>query len=534
MRPAVNDGSRPSGLRGARMACQGPGAEPALRAPPPYRLRYNAATDYLSLERSHRPMTPDLQGANLDTCSIAEEGGNDGDARQMVAPSPTSAAAQASGVQTRQSALAAAAGRMYASVAGKGKAAPASAGAAVGAHEHKANGSADAGPAGTRHHTDSPTPHARSVGSEATWGPHHDRERSRPRSFTPQPWISGTSGESSLIAEPALDRLRASPAPNGGGLFAQQTGGGRAGASWMREPARESASPMSRIQTAAPAGPAAAEGRASISRQPSGGLLAPPSAVTWRSGTPSALAREPRRMNTLSIESVSASAAGSPGLRASHSPPPTQAGCPEAAPSLPSLPPPAPTPAPKRQRPPRAADVAAAAREAAAEAGGARGSSRGRAAVPTDAAHQPLAPIGESDGADEGGDAAAACGTADDEHDHGHQRIGISKDAAGLWQITLKVWTAPRHGIFDVYANLCRHSAITPACWPRYVAGPWACRTAPCTLQHRSLQAALYLTWLHLNGPLVVQSRMVTTCCSMAVTTARLRQPRSSTTSWRC
>ncbi len=417
------------------MAGQGPRVEPASRTAPPYRLRYNSATEHLSLERSNW-LTPDLQGANLDSCSIAEEGGQGGSARQRMAPpSPNSAAGQAPGVQTRKSALAAAAGRMHAPLNGKGRAAPPGAGTAVSAHDQKCMDLT-----GNRQ-TDSPTPHARSIGSEATWGPQHDyRERSRPRSFTPQPWISGTSGESSQVAEPALDRLRASPAPASNGPVAQQAGGGRGGGAWMREPARESASPMSRIQAAAPAGPAA-EARASVSRQPSSGVLVPPSAVTWRTGTPSALAREPRRMNTLSIESVSASAAGSPGLRASHSPPPTQTGCPsDGAPSLPSLPPPAPAPAPRgRQRPPKAADVTAAARVAAAEAGDGRGASRG-SKTRSDAAHEPLAPIGESDGGtDEGVDAAVACGAAADEQAHGREHIGISKDAAGLWQITLKV-----------------------------------------------------------------------------------------------
>ncbi len=427
------------------MAGQGLGVEPASRPAPPYRLRYNAATEHLSLERSNW-LTPDLQGANLDSCSIAEEGDQDGGARQRMAPpSPNSAAVQAPpGVQTRKSALAAAAGRMHAPLTGKGgRAAAQGAGIAVSAHEQKCIATADACPAPTRQ-TDSPTPHARSVGSEATWGPqHYDRERSRPRSFMPQPWISGTSGESSQVAEPALDRLRASPAPAGNGLFAQQAGGGRGG-TWMREPARESASPMSRIQVAAPAGPAA-EARASVSRQPSGGILLPASSSGWRAGTPSALAREPRRMNTLSIESVSASAAGSPGIRASHSPPPTQqTGCPGGAPSLPSLPPPAPTPALRgRQRPPKAADVTAAAREAAAEAGNGRGPSRG-SKTRSDAAHQPLAPIGESESADEGVNPATACGAAAGEHGLGSEHIGVSKDAAGLWQITLKVLSALR------------------------------------------------------------------------------------------
>ena len=148
-------------------------------------------------------------------------------------------------------------------------------------------------------------------------------------------------------------------------------------------------------------------------------------------------------MNTLSMESVSASAAGSPGLRASHSPPPAQAAVLERAPSLPSLLAAAPTPAPKRQRPPRAADVTAAAREAAADASGARAVAHDPGAVRPDAADQQLPTIGESDGTDEGDKAAGARSAAAAEHEQGMQRIGITKDAAGLWQITLKVCCPP-------------------------------------------------------------------------------------------
>ena len=354
----------------------------------------------------------------------------------MEAPSLSSCVPTASGVRTRRSALAAAADQWRDSKVG----------VAMHAVEGGAgNLSKTAGPkvdvpvglCATARLTDSPTPHARSMGSEATWGL-RDRERSRQRSYTPQPWVSGTSGESSQVLEPALDRLRASPAP-GGGPFAQAPGR----AAWMREPARESASPMSRPQASMPDG-LAPDGR-SMSRQPSGGMLLPPGA--WRTSTPSARAREPRRLcNTLSMESVSASAAGSPGFRASSSPPPASAASHDAAPSHQQMPPPA-TVA-RRQRPPRAADVTAAARGAAADALDARRplAERGGPGAARNAADQPaveqLATIGESGAQDEDGVAAVPRGELWPEHEQGQHWIGIWKDAAGMWQITLKVCLA--------------------------------------------------------------------------------------------
>ena len=162
----------------------------------------------------------------MDTCSHAEDGSDHRNAQPTEAASPHSAAATAPapGVKTRHSALVAGAGQTNAPLAAT-KATAFGASLSMSADVMKVAHAA-ACAAGGRH-TDSPTPHARSMGSEATWGLPHDRERSRPRSFTPQPWISGTSGESSQIAEPALDRLRASPAPAGGPFAAQGAGGAR-------------------------------------------------------------------------------------------------------------------------------------------------------------------------------------------------------------------------------------------------------------------------------------------------------------------
>ena len=236
------------------------------------------------------------------------------------------------------------------------------------------------------------------------------------------------------MVEPALDRLRASPAP-GGGPFAQA----HARTSWMREPARESASPMSRHQAPVPGGPAP-DGR-SMSRQPSGSLLLPP--MPWRSSTPAARGREPRRLYSLSMESVSASAAGSPGIRASNSPPPASAAAnQETAPSLQMLPPALPASVSRRQRPPRAADVTAAAREAAADALEARFPSR-ESCAPEATAAQPiteqLATVDECGPEDGMTTAVRPRGKTSSEAKQGRQWIGILRDAAGMWQITLKV-----------------------------------------------------------------------------------------------
>jgi hypothetical protein len=101
----------------------------------------------------------------------------------------------------------------------------------------------------------------------------------------------------------------------------------------------------------------------------------------------------------------------------------------------------------KRQRPPRAADVTAAARGAAADALDARRPSTESSEpdAARDAAARPaleqLATIGESGVQDEDGVAAGSRSRGEPcpETEQGREWIGISKDAAGMWQITLKV-----------------------------------------------------------------------------------------------